>query len=36
LDIEMRFPDARSPRELGYSDDTRPLALGIVSLRLAD
>lgn len=36
LQIELRFSDARSPHELGYSDDTRPLALGLVSLRLVE
>ena len=36
VEIELRFPDARSPRELGRSDDDRRLGLGLVSVRLID
>jgi hypothetical protein len=34
--VELRFPDAASPRELGLSDDDRKLGLGLIALRLRE
>ncbi|WP_456282552.1 DUF6311 domain-containing protein [Cupriavidus sp. JZ107] len=34
LDVRLEFPDARSPVELGISDDTRVLALNVDSMEI--
>lgn len=32
LTLEFHFPDAASPKDLGLSDDTRKMALGLISI----
>ncbi len=34
LDVALYFPDARSPAELGISDDKRVLAMNVKSIEI--